>query len=97
VPHRGRGRGRRVLLPAGALVVVTPSAAARTPAQLRARAVHRHSWPNRSGSDDVGWLLAVADVAVVAHDRAVFTIDLPQAGAEELAAELSASGLWPPR
>jgi len=124
---------RRVLRPAGTLVVITPSAAVRTPGQLRLRAVHRHGWPHRSALDDVGWLLAAADFAVLAEDRVAFSVDVPGtdaagppsrdphldvtrsttrrheihdsrgpgapvglSGADGLAAELSAAGLWPP-
>ncbi|MGI5128834.1 methyltransferase domain-containing protein [Pseudonocardia sp. CA-107938] len=87
---------RRVLRPAGTLVVVTPSAAVRAPGQLPLRAVHRHGWPHRSALDDVGWLLAAADFAVLADDRVAFEVDVPEQDAAALAAELSAAGVWPP-
>jgi SAM-dependent methyltransferase len=88
---------RRVLQPAGTLVVVTPSAAVRTPGQLRLRAVHRRGWPHRSALDDVGWLLAAADFAVLAEDRVAFSVEVPGTAPHGLAADLSAAGLWPPR
>ena len=89
---------RRVLRPAGTLVVITPSAAVRTPGQLRLRAVHRQGWRHRSALDDVGWLLAAADFALLAEDRVAFSVEVPGAGApDQFAAELSAAGLWPPQ
>ena len=70
---------RRVLRPAGTLVVVSPSAAVRSPGQLRLRALHRHGWANRSALDDVGWLLAAADFAVISDDRVAYGVDVPAA------------------
>lgn len=87
---------RRVLRPAGTLIVVTPSAAARTVAQLRLRALHRRGWANRSALDDVGWLLAAADFALLTEDRVAFGLDVPDADAARVAARLTAGGLWPP-
>jgi SAM-dependent methyltransferase len=87
---------RRVLRPAGTLVVITPSAVVRRPGQVRLRAVHRHGWPHRSALDSVGWLLAAADFAVLADDRVGFSLDVPGDDAPGLATELSAAGLWPP-
>lgn len=88
---------RRILRPAGTLVVVTPSALVRSPGQLRVRAVHRRGWPHRSALDGAGWLLAAADFAVLADDRATFGAEVPAGAAERLAAQLSAGGLWPPQ
>jgi SAM-dependent methyltransferase len=83
---------RRVLAPSATLVALVPSAAPRSPADLRCglRAVHRRGWPHRSALDGAGWLLAAADFAVLGDDRRRFTLDHP----DEVA--LRAGGLWPP-
>jgi SAM-dependent methyltransferase len=88
---------RRVLRPAGTLVVITPSAAPRSPAELPLRAVHRRGWANRTALDGVTWLLAAADFAVLAEQRAAFTLPVhDRATADTLAVQLPAAGLWPP-
>jgi SAM-dependent methyltransferase len=91
---------RRVLRPAGTLVVLVPSASIRTVAELRhARvltAVHRSGWTNRSALDRAGWLLQAADFAVLADDRVAFTLPLPDAAAAvDLVEALPRCGLWP--
>ena len=91
---------RRVLRPGGTLVVLVPSAVPRTLAELRAAsllgAVHRGGWTNRSGLDKAGWLLAAADFAVLADDRAAFTLPLPDdAAADALVSALPRAGVWP--
>jgi SAM-dependent methyltransferase len=91
---------RRVLRPGGTLVVLVPSAVPRTLTELRAAsvlaAVHRRGWTNRSALDQAGWLLAAADFAVLADDRAAFTLPLPDdAAAEALAWALPRAGVWP--
>ncbi|MGE3289512.1 MAG: hypothetical protein AB7J32_25905 [Pseudonocardia sp.] len=92
---------RRVLRPAGTLVVLTPSVALRTVPELRLtrllRPVRRGAWPNRAGLDNAGWLLAAADFAVMADDRLPFALPLPDPdAAAEAVAALPAAGLWPP-
>jgi len=91
---------RRVLRPAGTLVVVVPSATVRSGIELRLarvlRPVRRGAWPNRSGLDNAGWLLAAADFAVLADDRLPFTVPMPDpASALDVVTDLSAAGLWP--
>lgn len=88
---------RRVLRPAGTLVVVVPSASPRSVAELRTAAVHRTGWTNRSALDRAGWLLAAADFAVMGDDRNTFTLPLPDAAAARgLVADLPKAGWWPP-
>jgi SAM-dependent methyltransferase len=87
---------RRVLRPAGTLVVVSPSAAVRSPGQLRLRALHRRGWANRSALDDVGWLLAAADFAVISDDRVAYGVAVPADDPDALATELTGGGWWPP-
>lgn len=92
---------RRVLRPAGMLVTVVPSASVRTLAELQLarllRPVRHGAWPNRSGLDGAGWLLAAADFAVMGDDRVPFTVPLPDAAAAiNTVADLAETGLWPP-
>jgi SAM-dependent methyltransferase len=92
---------RRVLRPAGTLVVVVPSASTRSLTELRTApllaAVHRAGWANRSALDRAGWLLAAADFAVLGDDRCTFTLPLPDAAAAQaLVTELPRAGWWPP-
>jgi SAM-dependent methyltransferase len=88
---------RRVLRPAGTLVVVVPSASPRSLAELRTAGVHRSGWTNRSALDRAGWLLAAADFAVLGDDRRAFTLPLPDAAtAHALVADLPRAGWWPP-
>ncbi|GAA0901151.1 class I SAM-dependent methyltransferase [Pseudonocardia zijingensis] len=88
---------RRVLRPAGTLVVVVPSASTRSLAELRTAPVHRTGWANRSALDQAGWLLAAADFAVLGDDRRTFTLPVPDAAAAEaLVADLPRAGWWPP-
>lgn len=91
---------RRVLRPGGTLVLVVPSAVARSVAELRLAPllapVHR-SWRHRSALDKTGWLLNAADFAVLGDDRVPFSIPLPDAAtARDLVAALPRAGLWPP-
>lgn len=91
---------RRVLRPGGTLVLLVPSAAPRSVAELRLSpalaAVHRE-WRHRSALDRTGWLLAAADFAVLGDDRVAFSLPLPDAAAaRDLVAALPAAGLWPP-
>jgi SAM-dependent methyltransferase len=88
---------RRVLRPAGTLVVVVPSASPRSLAELRTAPVHRTGWTNRSALDQAGWLLAAADFAVLGDDRGAFTLPLPDAAAAHaLVDDLPRAGWWPP-
>jgi SAM-dependent methyltransferase len=92
---------RRVLRPAGTLVVVVPSASTRSLTELRTApllaAVHRGGWTNRSALDRAGWLLAAADFAVLGDDRCAFALPLPDAAAAQaLVADLPRAGWWPP-
>lgn len=91
---------RRVLVPGGTLVLLVPSASARTVAELRLApvlsGVHR-AWRHLSALDSAGWLLHAADFAVVGDDRVSFGLPLPDAGAaRDLVDRLPRSGLWPP-
>lgn len=91
---------RRVLRPAGTLVVVTPSVSVRSVAEARwlsaLRPVRRGPWGHRSALDGVGWLLAAADFAVLGDDRVPFVLPLPDAAAAARAvATLPGAGLWP--
>ncbi|HZG89076.1 MAG TPA: class I SAM-dependent methyltransferase [Pseudonocardia sp.] len=91
---------RRVLRPAGTLVIVVPAASPASLGELRLapllRPVHR-AWRHRSALDRVGWLLAAADFAVLGDDRGSFALPLPDAAAAyDLATRLPAAGLWPP-
>jgi SAM-dependent methyltransferase len=91
---------RRVLRPAGTLVVVAPSVTLRSVADLRLvrtlRPVRRGTWPNRAGLDGVGWLLAAADFAVMGDDRVPFALPLPDpAAAVNAVTDLQAAGVWP--
>ncbi len=92
---------RRVLRPAGTLLVVVPSVSARSLQDLRwrraLRPVHRGPWPHRSALDTVSWLLTAADFAVLGDDRVPFSLPLPDTEAADRAVtELPAAGLWPP-
>ncbi len=91
---------RRVLRPGGTLVLVVPSAQARSRTELRLAPllapVHR-SWPHRSGLDRAGWLLAAADFAVLGDDRVSFALPIPDARtARDLVDELPRAAIWPP-
>lgn len=91
---------RRVLRPGGTLVLVVPSAVARSVAEIRLAPllapVHR-AWRHRSALDKTGWLLNAADFAVLGDDRVPFSIPLPDAAAaHDLVAALPRAGLWPP-
>jgi SAM-dependent methyltransferase len=91
---------RRVLRPAGTLVAVVPSRTVRTlPELVLARLlapVRQGAWPNRSGLDRAGWLLAAADFAVMGDDRVPFAVPLPDpAAAHAAVTELPQTGLWP--
>lgn len=91
---------RSVLRPGGTLVIVTPSAVLRTPADLRWRSVlrpvRRGPWRHRAALDAVGWLLAAADFAVLGDDRAPYALPLPDDAAARRAVDLlPAAGLWP--
>jgi SAM-dependent methyltransferase len=81
---------RRVLRPAGSVVVVVP-APGRTLGELR-RGVRRGllggGWVCPTAVDHPGWLLAAADFAVLGDVRAMF--DAPAA-----LAPLVAAGAWP--
>lgn len=92
---------RRVLRPAGTLLVVVPSVSTRSVADLRWRSTlrpaHRGPWLHRSALDDASWLLTAADFAVLGDDRVPFSLPLPDADAAERAVDdLPAAGLWPP-
>lgn len=92
---------RRVLRPGGTLVVLVPSALPGSLLELRTgpllAAVHRRGWRNRSALDQTGWLLAMADFAVLDDGRVSFGLPLPDAAAAyALAADLPRAGLWPP-
>lgn len=91
---------RRVLRPAGTLVVVVPSVTVRSRAELQLarllRPVRRGAWLNRSGLDSAAWLLTAADFAVMGDDRVPFTVPLPDAAAAiNMVADAPAAGLWP--
>jgi SAM-dependent methyltransferase len=91
---------RRVLRPAGTLVVLVPSASIRSLAELRCARllapVHTVGWTNRSALDRAGWLLHAADFAVLADERVPFVLPLPDAdAAAQLVDELPRCGLWP--
>lgn len=92
---------RRVLRPGGTLVAMVPSASLRSIPELQLagllRPVRRGAWPNRSGLDGAGWLLAAADFAVLGDDRVPFALPLPDAEtAVHTVADLPAAGIWPP-
>ncbi len=92
---------RRVLRPRGTLVTLVPSATVRSSAEFRTarltRPVCRGGWPNSSGLDRAGWLLAAADFAVLSDDRIAFHLPLPDAAsAEQAVDDLHAAGVWPP-
>lgn len=92
---------RRVLRPAGTLVALVPSVSVRSAAELRLarllRPVRRGGWPNRSALDNLHWILASADFAVLSDDRVPFYLPLPDAAAaHHLVEELPLAGLWPP-
>lgn len=92
---------RRVLRPAGTLVVVTPSVSVRSIGEARWRAalrpVRRGPWGHRSALDGAAWLLAAADFAVQGDDRVPFVLPLPDAdAAQRVVATLPAVGMWPP-
>ena len=91
---------RRVLRPGGTLVVLVPSALARSAQELRLASalagVHRQ-WRHRSALDRTGWLLAAADFATLGDDRVAFSLPLPDGdSARELVDKLPLAGLWPP-
>jgi SAM-dependent methyltransferase len=90
---------RRVLRPGGTLVLLVPSASARTAVELRLApllsAVHKE-WRHQSALDRAGWLLAAADFAVMGDDRVSYSLPMPDAAAaRELVAGLPRVGLWP--
>ncbi|GAA1859602.1 hypothetical protein GCM10009836_44780 [Pseudonocardia ailaonensis] len=83
---------RRVLRPAGSMVVVGP-APGRSPAELRRappRRTLRDGWACPTAVDHPGWMVAAADFAVLGDDRRVF--EIPEAPADALAG----AGLCPP-
>lgn len=91
---------RHVLRPGGTLVVVVPSVAVRSLADLRWQAVLRpvrHGpWLHRAALDNASWLLVAADFAVLDDDRVPFTLPLPDGEAARRAVDaLPAAGLWP--
>lgn len=91
---------RHVLRPGGTLVVVGPSVATRTAADLRWRSVlrpvRRGPWRHRAALDDASWLLTAADFAVLGDERVPFALPLPDADAALRAVDdLPAAGLWP--
>jgi SAM-dependent methyltransferase len=91
---------RRVLQPGGTLVLLVPSALARSTRELRMAStlagVHRQ-WRHRSALDQAGWLLAAADFAVLGDDRVSFSLPLPdREAAQRLVEILPRAGLWPP-
>lgn len=93
-------RVRGLLRPAGTLVLVTPSVATRSLADLRWRAAlrpaRRGPWRHRAALDDAGWLLAAADFALVGDDRVPYALPLPTAAEARRAVDLlPAAGLWP--
>lgn len=90
---------RRVLRPGGTLVLLVPSASARTAVELRLgpilSTVHRQ-WRHQSALDRAGWLLAAADFALMGDDRVSYSLPMPDAAtARDLAAGLPRAGLWP--
>ncbi|MEJ3656004.1 class I SAM-dependent methyltransferase [Actinomycetes bacterium KLBMP 9759] len=89
---------RRVLRPAGTLVLLVPSAAPRSLAELGLlRRVHRTGWTNRSALDRAGWLLTAEDFALLSDDRELFLYPPgPQYDPVADTMALSAAGVWPP-
>lgn len=92
---------RRVLRPGGTLVVLVPSARPGSLSDLWAApllaAVHRRGWTHRSALDHVGWLLTMADFALLDDGRVSFHLPMPDAAAAfALATDLPGAGLWPP-
>lgn len=91
---------RRVLRPAGTLVLVVPSAVSRSTGELRLAPllspVHR-AWRHRSALDRASWLLAAADFAVLDDDRVPFALPVPDAAAaHDVVTRLPQAGVWPP-
>ncbi|WP_345420839.1 methyltransferase domain-containing protein [Pseudonocardia xishanensis] len=82
---------RRILRPAGSLVVVVPSPG-RSPAELRDGVRRRDllaGWPCRTAVEHPAWLLAAADFALLGDTRAVFRVPDPDP------ADLVAVAAWP--
>jgi SAM-dependent methyltransferase len=88
---------RRVLRPAGTLLVAVPSAGSGPLGAARmVRPVHA-GWRHRSALDRAAWLLAAADFSVMGDERVPFALPLPDsAAALALAERLPAARLWPP-
>ncbi|WP_232666172.1 class I SAM-dependent methyltransferase [Pseudonocardia sp. TRM90224] len=89
---------RRVLRPAGTLVLLVPSAAPRSLAELGLlRKVHRSGWTNRSALDGAGWLLTAADFALLSDDRELFRYRPgPEHDPVADTMALATAGVWPP-
>jgi len=94
---------RRVLRPTGTLVALVPSRPGGPLAIQRAwrplnRALAGHpGFRHASARDHLGWLFCSADFAVLADQRRVFWVPVPDGiGAARVVAGLVPAGIWPP-
>jgi hypothetical protein len=94
------GEVRRVLRPAGCVAALVPCRPPVTDRSWRAlhRALGHHLRPrNRSATDELHWLIAAADFAVLFDQHRTFRLPLPDAEAAARAVEaLTRGGVWPP-
>lgn len=94
---------RRVLRPTGTLAALIPALPGWSPAELRAwwplrRALRGGtSLRHESARDNLGWLLAGADFAVLVDHRRTFELPVPDGEAAARAVDaLTTSGVWSP-
>ncbi|HEX4250105.1 MAG TPA: hypothetical protein VH008_19730 [Pseudonocardia sp.] len=94
---------RRVLRPTGTLAALVPSRPGTllvTPRGWRPlnRALAGHpGFRHESARDQLTWLFAAADFAVLADQRRVFWVPIPdRVAAEDAVAALVPAGIWPP-
>ena len=94
---------RRVLRPTGTLAALVPSRPDAPVLVARGwRPLHRAlaghpGFRHESARDHLSWLLTAADFAVLADQRRVFRVPVPdRATAEATVAALGPAGVWPP-
>jgi len=94
---------RRVLRPTGTLAALVPSRPAGPVLAPRGwRPLHRAlaghpGFRHESARDHLSWLFTAADFAVLADQRRVFWVPVPdRATAEATVAALGPAGVWPP-
>jgi hypothetical protein len=94
---------RRVMWPSGTLAALVPSRPGHSLAELRSwRPLNRvlaggAGFRHASATDHLGWLLAAADFALLADQRQIFWMPIPDdPSARALVSGLAVAGIWPP-